>query len=483
MLLFQVLWDEPGDGEAEQSHEQLASLLQSIDAPSVPALSNWDFKETRLVEFATTDPSGVFLSDLLGDAGRLSPAQAVWLWDALLSALVPLHDKGLPYGLSHQTRLLLTRRAQMVLPEAGLVPLLNGRFRRDLASSGSLLQRLFVEPGLVPPELLRSRPFTPASDVFQTASLVYTLMTGVSPFGSGLSMEVYNRMLNNQAEPIRAHLSAVSTELAQLLAECLQADPGTRPQGAAQLKGRLLALADSRDSLAERIVGTPEKLYSSRFPGILSVHTGGDLEEEELTGKPEPELSEGQQEALLSQLDQLRTGNDQSRAARGYGLWLLLGVVILAAVVVLPHLLELGGSPERKHEGKAPVASNGATHQELVWGDDGKGQPHPALNSLLSSIPGRLRRRLKAMAVPMDARAEFIPPVLPPYKVRLESPDGEVFLFEFTARNRLSTIQLPTPLLPETAANLLVLYDGAGKPQFVLEQDIVGKPLRFQDLD
>lgn len=484
MLLFQVLWeDAPAGRREENSPESLGALLTAIEAPSVPVVEYFEAKDDRLVEFSTPDPSGVFLGDVLGSAGVLSPSQALWFWEALLSALVPLHEKGMAYGLNHHSRLLLTRRAQVVLPEAGLVPLINNRFRVDLASSGSLLQRLFVEPGLVPPELLRSRGFSPASDVFQTASLVYRLLTGISPFGSGLSMEIYNRMLNNQAEPIRTHLSAVSPGLAQVVAECLQADPSQRPRNASQLKGRLVALKDTRTSLAERIVGTSEKLYSSRFPGILSVHTGGDLLGEELTVAARPELTEIEQEALLGQLDGLRTRRGQPTSIRGVGLWLLLGAVILLAVALLPQLLEWEQPPVRSHEGRLPTPAAQTTHKELVWDGGGKGKPHPALKSLLSSVPGNLRRKLADLAVPIDGRLEFIPPVLPPYKVRLHGANGEDFVLEFTARSRLGTVQLPTPLGVEATAKLLVLYDGAGKPQFVVEQDITGKPLRFQDID
>jgi hypothetical protein len=447
----------------EELHDLMEELSQ-LSSPHLPEVIRWELRETGLLELATVDPSGVFLSQLLV-AGRLPLAQALAVWDGLLGALAPLHDKGITYGLSHPDRLMFNRRAQALLPEAGLVTALSDRLGRELANSGTLFQRLFIWPDLVPPEALQGKGVSPASDIFQSAALFFRLVTGHSAFGEGMPLEIYNRMLRNQAETLVTEGAAPPGGLSELVSECLLPDPDKRPANAARLRARLTALGFKREALAEPLLRQPEVSYSSRYPGILSVHPGGDPALEEWSADRDLDSREVEKEVLLGQLEQLRAARETAPHRSRWIMWAVLAVAVLLAVVSLPLILDPTGGAPRKHPGRMPSDGDGLTHREMVW-DRGASAPHPSVRSLFATVPEPLRERLARFSVPWDAPMEFLPPVLPPYRVRAASGDSEV-TFEFTARNRLHSIHFGPGAGPEGARTLVVLYDASGKPRTI----------------
>ena len=460
LLLLQVA-TRPGDDPARL--QSLGEGLAGIRSPQIPELVDWSIKPSGLLQLVMADPVGVFLQELLTD-GPLELPVAISVWEALLAALAPLHEANFVYCLSHPDRLLLDRKTQILLPEVGLVEALADRLTQGMPAAGSLLQRLFVCPDLVPPELVRGGKLTPASDVYQSAALFYRLVCGESPYGPGMSVEVYNRMLSQQFDPLSEHLPDVPTVLGSLVDECLRAEPGQRPANAARLRARLAHLPLSRQPLAEAVVALAARPYSSRFPGILSVHSTPDLAAESLTVVQDLKVRDVEQEVLLGQLEQLRNRRGDQASSSRWTIWAALAGVALLAALALPYVLELGQPSVRKHEGKLPMDSDGLTHREMTWSSGGAA-PHPTVGSLFDSVSVPLRRRLAALGIPVDADFEFVPPILPPYRLRAAVKKSPL-IYELTARNRLRSITYEQPA-PGGPAELLVLYDAAGAPRVI----------------
>ncbi len=474
ILVFQLA-STPGRPD-EKELERLRSLgeaLGAIDAPSIPRLRGWTVKESGIAEMVTADPSGVFLSELL-TSGMMSPGRVLSFWEQLLISLGPLAEKRLPYCLCHPERLMLDRRGRVVLPEAGLVSVVEPLLVRDPSQSGSLLQRLFCEPDLVPPELLRGQACTPGSDVYQSAALVYRLMCGESAFGAGMSLEVYNRMLNDQFLPLDERLAEAPVGLAELLSDCLSRDPARRPRTPSELRGRLLSVRGPREAMAELILKHPERPYSSRYAGILAIHTGGDAAEEELSAPPEPEVAEVEKQVLLGQLDRLREKRELKEPGKSrLPLLMALLVAAAAAVFLIGRLPGMNGTEERASEGQAQPDGDGMTHHEVVW--DGENAGHPTERSLFEGIPAHLKKVMEARGIPLNADLRFEPPVLPPYKIKGLVQGKQTVLFRFTARNRLASIDLQASPNPDDIQRYLVLYDADGLARMLVAEDATGR--------
>jgi serine/threonine protein kinase len=454
-LVLQVASKNPG---ARDRLADIGERLARVGDSHGPQLLDWSIKESGLLQLVTTDPAGVFLADLL-EQQRLSLPVAVSFWEGLLRALAPLHDVGLVYGLCHPGRLLVDRRSQVLLPEAGLVPALSDRLAQGMPAAGSLFQRLFVWPDLVPPELLRQEPLSPASDVYLSAALFYRLVTGNSPYGEGLSVEIYNRMLKGQIESLQEALPDAPRLLTRLIDQCLSSDPVDRPENAQRLRHQLGELALVREPLAESLLKQVERPYSSRYPGILSVHSGTGGPAEAWSAEQDLVVNDVEKEVLLGQLDRLRAHRSSPDGKSRWTLWVLLAGLALLGVLALPYLLELGRPSPRQHEGRLPEDSDGRTHREVTW-VKGEDSPHPTIRSLFASVSVPLRRRLEAENILVTGELEFVPPVLPPYRV-LARGESQEMVFEFTARNRLRSIRLLNPG-PDGAGELVVLYDAEG---------------------
>jgi len=451
----------------------LGETLAGIDSPAIPRQRGWFVKEAGVTEMITLDPSGVFLSDLL-TSGMMSIGRVLSFWEQLLTALLPLAERGLPYCLSHPDRLMLDRRGRVVLPEAGMVAVVQPLLVRGPSQAGSLLQRLFVEPDFVPPELLRGQACTPASDVYQTAALAFRLVCGESAFGAGMSLEVYNRMLSDQSVPLDERVAGLPAGLAELVSECLSREPARRPRTPAELRGRLLSIRGQREPLAELVVKQPERSYSSRYAGILAVHSGGDAMEEELSAPPEPETTEAEKQVLLGQLERLREKRGTKEVGKSrIPLLMVLLLAVAAAVFLIGRMPAINGTGERQAEGPAPPDGDGMTHHEVVWDGDSGG--HPTERSLFEGIPPHLKKGMEARGIPLGAELKFEPPVLPPFKVRGLVGGKEKAVFRFTARNRLASIELPPPVDPDDVQRYVVLYDADGLARMLVAEDVAGR--------
>lgn len=474
MLLFQVSGGF-GDSDEERSVERLEKLgeiLSALDAPSIPRVRGWSVKKRGIVEMATLDPSGVFIVEL-AEEGRLPLAQSVYLWEQLLSALAPLNDKGLVYMLSHWNRLQVDRRGRVLLPEAGLVELLSGHLRQELSYSGLLYQRLLMDPELVPPELLRMNTPTPSADVFQSAVLFYRLVSGKSPYGTGMSLEIYNRAMNNQVVPLVQVAREVPEALSNLVTVCLSADPARRPANAAELKGRLISLRVKREGLAERLMKHSEKLYSSRFPGILSVHSGGASAVEELTDPSEIALREEEKNALLGELEQrLKSPSGGLSLKRRVLPWVLVGLLALLGVFALPTLLQLDTRVRRAPEGRLPEDGDGLTHKDSPFS--------MTPDTLLTAVPLTVKEKLAKLGISLAGEKVFSAPVLPPYRFKARQPGGYDVVVEFTSRHRLHSVEMPAPPDPEAVVRYLILYDATGHPVGIASQDRSGAIVKWE---
>lgn len=466
------------DEEDVRNLERIQMGLETVSSPSVPALLQWELRDERVLEYTVEDCMGVTVAEMAGSETLPLP-QAVALWENLITALDPLHKQGLAYGLCHPTKLMVDRKGRILLPEPGVVPIVSITDPSELTYASPLFQRLFVGPDFVPPELLREgRSSTTAIDVFQSAVLFFRLVTGESPFGSGMSLEVYNRMLKGQSTNLLTLDSNCPVALSRLVADCLLPDPSARPSDAIALRKRLIAVRTERCGLAEPIVRRPEARYSQRFAEILSVHEGGNgnVDSPERLEDSAGLMEQVEKEALLGQLEQLRKSRRtvDSGSTNRLKVWLAIGAVALLSIVLAPYLLPDGPSDPEQYRGVKPLDGDGATHHEMVW-DENTSRLHPTVRSLLDSVPLQVKMKLIHLGVNLEGKRSFIPPVLPPYRIQIRSDEGEVVVLELSARNRLHSVVLPSTLMPEGITRYALLYDAQGTARLILGLSAGGK--------
>ncbi|MEV1047611.1 serine/threonine-protein kinase [Streptomyces sp. NPDC049916] len=171
---------------------------------------------------ATGYVAGPSLRQVVGeDFGPLPERSVRTLAAGLALALRDIHRAGLVHRDLKPSNVLVTIDGPRVIDfgiARALETVTDGRLTRTGALVGS--------PGFMAPEQVRGDRITPACDIFSLGSLLVYAATGKMPFGTaetGFHVVMY-RIAHEKPD-----LEGVSTALVDLIADCLQKDPGARP--------------------------------------------------------------------------------------------------------------------------------------------------------------------------------------------------------------------------------------------------------------
>gem|GEM_PF-4357691 len=436
-------------------------------------------REGRVLRLGHAQMKGIPLDRLLhGFERRAQSRRSLALRAA--KALAPLHNAGIAYGLFSPAYLLMDKEGVICFPEPYTASL-----ALACAPSGSVMARLshfshLLPPWAIPPEWLKgAAQVTPASDVFQCAAWLAAECTGAPPFGSGLSVEVVNRMLaGNLAELNRLGATACPAWL-PVLSRGLAVDPGQRWASVGQM---LDALPGAQAEAAAQ-VRIPEEEYSyspySAWFDPLPAQGSKWGEQADL------ERSQAEGRALVEQLQRLRPSKAASsgrHAGETSWRWWLVGAVVLLVAAGLFWLFPELGLGSRTNSGSSAVAPGAGTHSLSPGAKAGNDLSAPTEVRLVRSIPDRVTRHLATLGIRLEGELAFEPPVLPPYRVRVRPLSGSDVVLEFASRSALSRVALSNKAEPGMPASYTVLYDALGEAKALMPYDSQGRPLPVSTL-
>ena len=100
-------------------------------------------------------------------------------------------------------------------------------------------------PLYMPPEQCRdTKSVGPKVDVYALGAILYELLCGQPPFGTGTAMELAVRIVTEEAPPLHARTPGLPLPVSNLVHSCLLKDPALRPT-MAELTTRLRLLSDT----------------------------------------------------------------------------------------------------------------------------------------------------------------------------------------------------------------------------------------------
>ncbi|MBB6174005.1 serine/threonine protein kinase [Nocardiopsis mwathae] len=166
-------------------------------------------------------PDGSY-TDVLGQSGPLHPREVVRVGRAVAGALSVMHGHGLLHNEIVPSN-ILRASSSAVLTDFGATAEIGGPPPR-LRTSSELVYH-------APPEVLRATGTSPASDVYELASVLWTLLAGHPPFGgdsivSPGPQEYAAVALRTPASPVRR--GDVPWRLNNVLLRALAKDPAER---------------------------------------------------------------------------------------------------------------------------------------------------------------------------------------------------------------------------------------------------------------
>jgi eukaryotic-like serine/threonine-protein kinase len=154
----------------------------------------------------------------------------------LASALSYAHDKGVVHRDVSPSNILLSLAGEVKLTDFGIA--------KAFGSPG--LTRSGAVKGKIPyiaPEYARTGLADPRADLFSLGVTLYELLVGERPFRGRNDVEILERIIRGEHEPVSARAPHVPAELADIVERLLEPDPDARFADAEALLRALRELA------------------------------------------------------------------------------------------------------------------------------------------------------------------------------------------------------------------------------------------------
>ncbi|MEU7135382.1 protein kinase [Streptomyces sp. NPDC046261] len=168
---------------------------------------------------ATEYVPGPTLVEAVRERGPVPAATCLRLFAALAEALASVHA----YGVMHRDLKPHNIILSSVGPKLIDFGIARGAEQTALTQAGTAPGT----PGYTAPEIITRNDVTAAADVFALGATIAAAATGRPPYGEGSSESVTYRVVHGEVDA-----AGVEPELAALIAACVAADPGQRPDPA-----------------------------------------------------------------------------------------------------------------------------------------------------------------------------------------------------------------------------------------------------------
>ena len=140
----------------------------------------------------------------------------------------------------------------------------------------------------LPPEQALGQVSGPRSDLYSLGALLYEMLTGRPPYSGDDAVSIISQHLNAEPVPASRHAPEVPRPLDELIASLLAKRPEDRPQGAVEVRERLVAAAAAPPASEEVDEGAGENPLDALARGIF---VGREAEFGELRGELDEALA------------------------------------------------------------------------------------------------------------------------------------------------------------------------------------------------
>ncbi len=186
---------------------------------------------------------GITLRALFKELRCLTPGQAVGVMAPVLEALAAAHRAGVIHRDVKPANIFVCARPQVVkLLDFGV-----SRFGQSsgLTQTGSTIG---TPRYMAPEQVLGEDDLGPEADLYSVGAVLYTLLSGRPPHGSGSDLSMLARVLNETPPALATLTPHLPPALTSLVDTLLLKDRAQRPRDAAKVKAQLLAAVPTLDT-------------------------------------------------------------------------------------------------------------------------------------------------------------------------------------------------------------------------------------------
>ncbi|MBL9141408.1 MAG: serine/threonine protein kinase [Phycisphaerae bacterium] len=170
---------------------------------------------------------------------RISEADALDYVRQAASALKHAHECGFIHRDVKPKNLMINTAGVVKLADLGLA-----RADNDESAVAQEQGKIFGTPYYISPEQIRSRPVTPATDLYGLGATFYHMVTGRVPFEASSAREVMQKHLKEHLTPPDQLVPKLSGGTSMIIEMLMAKDPRDRYQNAADLIEDLDRVAD-----------------------------------------------------------------------------------------------------------------------------------------------------------------------------------------------------------------------------------------------
>ena len=250
-FLSPALQSDP-DGKARLLNEaRAASALRSPNIAVTYDIGDHDGRTFLAMEFI----EGQSLADRLR-AGPLQVDEALRVTSQVADALDEAHRRGIVHRDIKASNLMLTDR--------GLVKVLDFGLAQVTRATNDVTTPRLTMPGVVlgtvsymAPEQATGQPVDGRADLFSLGVVLYEMLTGELPFGSGTPTAVIDRLLHAPVDPPSARRPGVTVPVDLIVLRALEKDPARRYQSATEFRSAIDAVLGSANARSSAFRAAP----------------------------------------------------------------------------------------------------------------------------------------------------------------------------------------------------------------------------------
>jgi eukaryotic-like serine/threonine-protein kinase len=240
-------------------YERFQRELEVINTLNHPAILKGlgSGKYNRIPYLVTEFVDGRSLRTMIDEDSPIPPEQAIILIRKIAEGMAYCHENNVVHRDLKPENILVTKEGRPVIMDFGLA-LTKGSHRVTYSN----LSATMGTPDYMAPEQIEGQRGDQRTDVYALGTILYEMLSGKTPFTGDTSMAIMAQHLQRTAPRLDRVASAVSPELAAIVAHCLTRDPNNRYPG-------MLALINALDHPETVDLGILENLDSPPIrPGV-----------------------------------------------------------------------------------------------------------------------------------------------------------------------------------------------------------------------
>jgi serine/threonine-protein kinase len=232
-------------GFLERFQREVA-ILQQLSHPHIVRLFESGC-EDGLYYYAMEYLPGQNFEDLIQERGRLPWKEVLDIALQICPALKHAHDHGIIHRDLKPQNLLRSEDGTVKLTDFGIAKVFAGK---QLTVTGGLVGTA----EFLSPEQAAGKPVTHRSDLYSFGALLYTLLTGRTPFQGRSTLDLMHKHRYAQFDPPHRVVPEIPADLDKIVCSLLEKDPTQRPANGLVLQRQLETLRQKVQRREQRTV-------------------------------------------------------------------------------------------------------------------------------------------------------------------------------------------------------------------------------------